>query len=98
MLIPLLHTYKSAASRLGLTEWSLRMLVHRGRGPVAITIGRRVYFRDADLTAYVDSLAQLCSAPRAVQAPTTISAPERHRRGRRWSIAEQMGLAARKTS
>lgn len=56
-----------AAQRLGgLPLSTLRYWRHRGAGPTYVRLGRRIYYRDIDLCAFVD--AGVC-APRTVPHP-----------------------------
>ncbi|WP_171232288.1 helix-turn-helix domain-containing protein [Ruegeria sp. HKCCA4812] len=50
----LLYTYEEAAYALGMTRGALRDLVYKGRGPVTVSIGRRVFFAKDDLVAFID--------------------------------------------
>ncbi len=50
----LLYTYEEAAYALGMTRGALRDLVYKGRGPVSVNIGRRVFFAKDDLVAFIN--------------------------------------------
>jgi predicted DNA-binding transcriptional regulator AlpA len=50
----LLYPYAEAAMLLGLPSiQALRDLVHRGKGPVKVRIGRRVLFAASDIEAWI---------------------------------------------
>lgn len=51
--IKLLLDYNEAAEALGMTRAALRDLVYKGRGPVTVKIGSRVFFWVDDLIAFV---------------------------------------------
>lgn len=51
--IKLLLDYEEAAEALGMSRAALRDLVYKGRGPVTVKIGSRVFFWVDDLVAFV---------------------------------------------
>jgi excisionase family DNA binding protein len=88
MVPQLLLNYEQAAEALALSRAALRDLVYKGRGPVAIRIGRRTLFAVSDLEAFIEQ-------HREVPHPATVGRdePPRRRRGRP-SIAEVMAKRA----
>ena len=87
----LLYPYAEAATLLGLpSTQSLRDLVHRGKGPVKVRVGRRVLFAASDIEAWI---AAHRAPHEQIEAPAHIAEPKR-RRGRP-SVAERQATAQR---
>lgn len=54
----LLVTVPEAAARLRTPESTLRCWRHAGLGPRSIRLGRRVFYREADLTAWIEAAVE----------------------------------------
>lgn len=52
--IKLLLDYDGAAEALSMSRAALRDLVYKGRGPVTVKIGTRVFFTPKDLEDFVE--------------------------------------------